>query len=123
MYLVYLSIAVCSMFLASSVVILMFMFSLSGSLHVERTKELYRDLLSVFDKLILPTHASCHVQYTLFYLCSFRLVSTSHVASVYVQTAALAFSSETQVELWTGDLTSDRQKQLERCIFFIPGLG
>lgn len=45
----------------------------SGALHVERTKELYRDLLSVFDKLILPTHASCHVQYTLFYLCSFRL--------------------------------------------------
>ncbi|XP_029014696.1 RNA polymerase I-specific transcription initiation factor RRN3 [Betta splendens] len=44
-----------------------------GSLHVERTKELYRDLLAVFDKLILPTHASCHVQYALFYLCSFRL--------------------------------------------------
>ncbi|CAG5898435.1 unnamed protein product [Menidia menidia] len=32
-----------------------------------------QDLLSVFDKLILPTHASSHVQYTLFYLCSFRL--------------------------------------------------
>uniref|UniRef100_A0A8C4GX16 RRN3 homolog, RNA polymerase I transcription factor n=1 Tax=Dicentrarchus labrax TaxID=13489 RepID=A0A8C4GX16_DICLA len=45
----------------------------NGSLHVERTKDLYKDLLSVFDKLILPTHASCHVQYTLFYLCSFRL--------------------------------------------------
>ncbi|XP_023153016.2 RNA polymerase I-specific transcription initiation factor RRN3 [Amphiprion ocellaris] len=45
----------------------------NGSLHVEMTKELYKDLLSVFDKLILPTHASCHVQYTLFYLCSFRL--------------------------------------------------
>ncbi|XP_036004451.1 RNA polymerase I-specific transcription initiation factor RRN3 [Fundulus heteroclitus] len=44
-----------------------------GSFHAERTKELYRDLLSVFDKLILPTHASCHVQYTLFYLCSFKL--------------------------------------------------
>ncbi|XP_054463171.1 RNA polymerase I-specific transcription initiation factor RRN3 [Anoplopoma fimbria] len=44
-----------------------------GSLHVERTKDLYRDLLTVFDKLILPTHASCHVQYTLFYLCSFRV--------------------------------------------------
>uniref|UniRef100_A0A668UPU7 RRN3 homolog, RNA polymerase I transcription factor n=1 Tax=Oreochromis aureus TaxID=47969 RepID=A0A668UPU7_OREAU len=43
-----------------------------GSFHVERTKELYRDLLTVFDKLILPTHASCHVQYTLFYLCSFK---------------------------------------------------
>lgn len=45
----------------------------NGSLHVEMTKDLYKDLLSVFDKLILPTHASCHVQYTLFYLCSFRL--------------------------------------------------
>lgn len=43
------------------------------SLEVERTKELYRDLMAVFDKLILPTHASCHVQYALFYLCSFRL--------------------------------------------------
>lgn len=45
----------------------------NGSLHVERTKELYKDLLSVFDKLILPTHALCHVQYTIFYLCSFRM--------------------------------------------------
>uniref|UniRef100_A0A8C6KX42 RRN3 homolog, RNA polymerase I transcription factor n=1 Tax=Nothobranchius furzeri TaxID=105023 RepID=A0A8C6KX42_NOTFU len=44
-----------------------------GLLHVERTKELFKDLLSVFEKLILPTHASSHVQYILFYLCSFRL--------------------------------------------------
>ncbi|XP_056263928.1 RNA polymerase I-specific transcription initiation factor RRN3 [Pseudoliparis swirei] len=44
-----------------------------GSLQVDRTKDLFRDLLSVFDKLILPTHASAHVQYTLFYLCSFRV--------------------------------------------------
>ncbi|XP_030646078.1 RNA polymerase I-specific transcription initiation factor RRN3 [Chanos chanos] len=45
----------------------------NGTLELEQTKALYRDLLSVFDKLILPTHASCHVQYTVFYLCSFRL--------------------------------------------------
>ncbi|XP_051905620.1 RNA polymerase I-specific transcription initiation factor RRN3 [Hippocampus zosterae] len=45
----------------------------NGALHTDRTKELYRDLLDVFDKLILPTHASCHIQYMLFYLCSFRL--------------------------------------------------
>uniref|UniRef100_A0A665U724 RRN3 homolog, RNA polymerase I transcription factor n=1 Tax=Echeneis naucrates TaxID=173247 RepID=A0A665U724_ECHNA len=45
----------------------------NGSLHVGRTKELLRHLLCVFDKLILPTHASYHVQYTIFYLCSFRL--------------------------------------------------
>uniref|UniRef100_A0AAV2LRH0 RRN3 homolog, RNA polymerase I transcription factor n=1 Tax=Knipowitschia caucasica TaxID=637954 RepID=A0AAV2LRH0_KNICA len=42
-----------------------------GSL--QQTKDLYRDLLSVFDKVILPTHACSHVQYALFYLCSFRL--------------------------------------------------
>lgn len=46
---------------------------INGALDVERTKELYRDMLSVFDKLILPTHACCHVQYILFYLTSFRL--------------------------------------------------
>ncbi|XP_054614559.1 RNA polymerase I-specific transcription initiation factor RRN3 [Dunckerocampus dactyliophorus] len=45
----------------------------NGSVHVDRTKELYRDFLNVFDKLILPTHASSHIQYTLFYLCSFKL--------------------------------------------------
>ncbi|XP_041086286.1 RNA polymerase I-specific transcription initiation factor RRN3-like [Polyodon spathula] len=44
-----------------------------GTLELTRTKELYRDLIAVFDKLILPTHASCHVQYVIFYLCSFRL--------------------------------------------------
>lgn len=45
----------------------------NGSLHMERTKDLYKDLLSAFDKVILPTHACSHVQYTLFYLCSFKL--------------------------------------------------
>uniref|UniRef100_A0AAR2KJ34 RRN3 homolog, RNA polymerase I transcription factor n=1 Tax=Pygocentrus nattereri TaxID=42514 RepID=A0AAR2KJ34_PYGNA len=38
-----------------------------------RAKGVYRDLVGVFDKLVLPTHASCHVQYCMFYLCSFRL--------------------------------------------------
>ncbi|XP_041134119.1 protein N-terminal asparagine amidohydrolase-like isoform X2 [Polyodon spathula] len=45
----------------------------NGMLELTRTKELYQDLVAVFDKLILPTHASCHVQYVIFYLCSFRL--------------------------------------------------
>ncbi|KAK3552703.1 hypothetical protein QTP86_021132 [Hemibagrus guttatus] len=44
-----------------------------GVLDVERVKTLYRDLMCVFDKLVLPTHASCHVQFCMFYLCSFRL--------------------------------------------------
>lgn len=41
-----------------------------GKLDWEATKKLYRDLLSVFDKLILPTHATCHVQFLLFHVCS-----------------------------------------------------
>ncbi|XP_074866730.1 RNA polymerase I-specific transcription initiation factor RRN3 isoform X2 [Carettochelys insculpta] len=44
-----------------------------GKLDVNGTKDLYRDLVTVFDKLILPTHASCHVQYFMFYICSFKL--------------------------------------------------
>ncbi|XP_078474760.1 RNA polymerase I-specific transcription initiation factor RRN3 [Lampetra fluviatilis] len=45
----------------------------NGKLDVEMTKAVYRDLLDAFDRLLLPTHASCHVQFCLFYLCSFRL--------------------------------------------------
>ncbi|KAE8579731.1 hypothetical protein XENTR_v10024164 [Xenopus tropicalis] len=45
----------------------------NGALDLNKTKDMYRDLLAVFDKLILPTHASCHVQYFMFYICSFRL--------------------------------------------------
>ncbi|XP_037243181.1 RNA polymerase I-specific transcription initiation factor RRN3 isoform X1 [Falco rusticolus] len=44
-----------------------------GKLDINNTKDLYRDLVSVFDTLILPTHASCHVQYFMFYICSFKL--------------------------------------------------
>jgi RNA polymerase I-specific transcription initiation factor RRN3 len=38
----------------------------------QRTKALYTDILSVFDKVILPTHASHHVQFLVFYLLSFK---------------------------------------------------
>uniref|UniRef100_A0A8C5ATN2 RRN3 homolog, RNA polymerase I transcription factor n=1 Tax=Gadus morhua TaxID=8049 RepID=A0A8C5ATN2_GADMO len=54
-----------------------------GALDVERTKELFRDLLSIFDKLILPTHASCHVQYILFYLCSFRALAEAFLEHLW----------------------------------------
>lgn len=43
-----------------------------GKLDINKTKDLYRDLVSVFDKLILPTHASCHVQYFIFHICSLK---------------------------------------------------
>lgn len=44
-----------------------------GKVDNSKTKDLYRDLMNIFDKLLLPTHASCHVQFSMFYLCSFRL--------------------------------------------------
>lgn len=44
----------------------------TGSLNWEATKQLYRDLVTVFDRLILPTHDSCHVQFIWFYVCSFK---------------------------------------------------
>ncbi|XP_062999178.1 RNA polymerase I-specific transcription initiation factor RRN3 [Elgaria multicarinata webbii] len=45
----------------------------NGKLDIGKTKDLYRDLVAIFDKLILPTHGSCHVQYIMFYLCSLKL--------------------------------------------------
>uniref|UniRef100_A0A670YBU4 RRN3 homolog, RNA polymerase I transcription factor n=1 Tax=Pseudonaja textilis TaxID=8673 RepID=A0A670YBU4_PSETE len=46
----------------------------NGKIDVGNTKDLYRDLVAIFDKLILTTHGSCHVQFIMFYLCSFRLI-------------------------------------------------
>lgn len=45
----------------------------NGKLDTGNTKDLYRDLVAIFDKLILPTHGSCHVQFVVFYLSSFKL--------------------------------------------------
>uniref|UniRef100_A0A2K6EXP8 RRN3 homolog, RNA polymerase I transcription factor n=1 Tax=Propithecus coquereli TaxID=379532 RepID=A0A2K6EXP8_PROCO len=46
---------------------------IDGKIDNNKTKDLYRDLINIFDKLLLPTHASCHVQFFMFYLCSFKL--------------------------------------------------
>ncbi|XP_019653945.1 RNA polymerase I-specific transcription initiation factor RRN3 isoform X1 [Ailuropoda melanoleuca] len=46
---------------------------IDGKVDNNKTKDLYRDLITIFDKLLLPTHASCHVQFFMFYLCSFKL--------------------------------------------------
>ncbi|XP_071976771.1 RNA polymerase I-specific transcription initiation factor RRN3 [Engystomops pustulosus] len=45
----------------------------NGGFDLNKAKDLYKDLIVVFDKLILPTHACCHVQFTMFYICSFKL--------------------------------------------------
>lgn len=38
----------------------------------DATKLFYRELLLIFETLILPTHASCHVQFIMFYMCSVK---------------------------------------------------
>ncbi|CAC5409642.1 RRN3 [Mytilus coruscus] len=43
-----------------------------GELNWEATKLLYRELLLIFETSILPTHASCHVQFIMFYICSLK---------------------------------------------------
>lgn len=43
-----------------------------GLLQWEHCKRLYREMLYVFEKLILPTLESCHVQFTMFYLASLK---------------------------------------------------
>ncbi|XP_030066944.1 RNA polymerase I-specific transcription initiation factor RRN3 [Microcaecilia unicolor] len=45
----------------------------NGEIDLSKAKDLYRDLLAVFDKLILPTHACCSMQFCMFYICSFKL--------------------------------------------------
>lgn len=43
-----------------------------GTLNWESLKNLYHDLLKMFEQIILPTHASHHVQFIMFYICSFK---------------------------------------------------
>jgi len=43
----------------------------TGCLKWDSCAKLYKELLSVFDRVLLRTHASCHVQFLLFYICSF----------------------------------------------------
>lgn len=38
----------------------------------EATKKFFKEILALFDKVILPTHGSVHTQFILFYLCSLK---------------------------------------------------
>lgn len=54
---------------------------IDGQLQVDSLKSIYNDLLFAFERIILPTHASHHVQFIMFYFCSFRTV----VAEAFVK--------------------------------------
>ncbi|XP_001602153.1 RNA polymerase I-specific transcription initiation factor RRN3 [Nasonia vitripennis] len=44
-----------------------------GQLQIDSLRIIYNDLLYTFERIILTTHASHHVQFIMFYLCSFKL--------------------------------------------------
>lgn len=49
---------------------------IKGELDWEATKRFYREMLYIFEKILLPTHACSHTQFIMFYIVSLRTVST-----------------------------------------------
>lgn len=79
---------------------------IDGELQIESLKIIYNDCLYAFEKLILPTYASHHVQFLMFYICSFKpavteafikclwqKVSNPNVAPILRQSAVLYVAS------------------------------
>lgn len=78
----------------------------SGSeLKVDATKELFKEIMNVFDCLILPTHGTHHVQFIVFYMSNMKIqladlfltylwqkVTSTRVANVIRQSAVAYFS-------------------------------
>ncbi|CAG9773105.1 unnamed protein product [Ceutorhynchus assimilis] len=48
----------------------------NGELDWEKTKILYHNLITIFDKVILPTYSSHHVQFVMFALCALKSTVT-----------------------------------------------
>lgn len=53
----------------------------TGTVNYEQSKVLFRDLLTIFNKILLPTHDSSHVQFLLFHICSFHTVNFNQISS------------------------------------------
>lgn len=77
-----------------------------GELDPDRVKSIYFDILAIFERNILPTYACHHVQFLVFYLCSFKVsivetflnwlwgqVSNPNVAPVLRQSAVCHIAS------------------------------
>lgn len=78
----------------------------TGELLWDKTKSLYRDILMTFDKVILSTYNTHHIQFVMFALCSYKTsiteaflnylwkkVCSLNVASVHRQAAVGYFAS------------------------------
>ena len=49
-------------------------FCFAGEFLLEEARKLFREIVSAFDKVVLPIYQVNHVQFALFYLCSFKQV-------------------------------------------------
>ncbi|GLV34158.1 Tif-IA [Carabus blaptoides fortunei] len=78
----------------------------TGQLNWDKTKSLYQTMVYVFDKVILPTYNIHHVQFAIFFVCSFKVtlceaflghlwkkVCNPNVPSVHRQTAVTYIAS------------------------------
>ncbi|XP_014223564.1 RNA polymerase I-specific transcription initiation factor RRN3 [Trichogramma pretiosum] len=45
---------------------------IDGQVHVDSLRSIYNDLIHAFEKIILPTDKSSHIQFVMFYFCSFK---------------------------------------------------
>ena len=79
---------------------------INEQLQLDSLRIIYSDLLYAFERIILPTHASHHVQFLMFYFCSFKSavveafikwlwqkVSDPNIAPVIRQTAVSYIAS------------------------------
>lgn len=48
-----------------------------GSYIVDAASDFFEKLLEVFEKVLFPTHDSCHIQFLMFYTCSFDQIFVS----------------------------------------------
>ena len=81
-------------------------FSSNEKFNKQKCVELYNDLLIVFENVILPTHQCHHIQFVMFYICSFdtnvasdflkflwKIVTLPNISPVIRQTAVGYISS------------------------------
>ncbi|PSN29624.1 hypothetical protein C0J52_27788, partial [Blattella germanica] len=99
----------------------------------DRTKSLYYDIIKVFDEVILTTYATYHIQFLIFYLCSFKMqlvegflsflwrkVINPNVAPVIRQSAVmyvgslLSRSSYINIKLVSLDVNAPRSEVMEQ---------
>lgn len=47
----------------------------NDELNYKKSEKLYKDIIQIFEDIILPTHAVHHVQFIMFYICSFKVIA------------------------------------------------